>query len=93
MTNLECERQAESNVDEVTGVVIGQRYRILGGAMDGVEGVVQQRTRQAKILLGVNILGQDTLLEISPDRLLRVEAGQENCLATNFETKPEAVNI
>ncbi len=92
-TNVVCEGRVASNPDELATVVIGQRYRITDGAMKGLEGVVRQRIRHERILLGVNIFGQDTLLEISPDRLEPAGQDNEDCLATNFEMTTETAEV
>jgi hypothetical protein len=53
---------------EFPALVVGRRCRVATGAMKGVEGVISQARRE-KILLEVHLLGQDTLMEINPERL------------------------
>jgi hypothetical protein len=57
---------------EFPALVVGRRCRVTAGAMKGVEGVIS-RARRDKILLEVHLLGQDTLMEINPDRLEPIE--------------------
>lgn len=47
----------------------GQRFRITGGAMKGMEGIVIKRTQKARFVLDVDILGQGIMMEIDPDLL------------------------
>lgn len=52
---------------------IGSRYRIMAGAMKGLEGVVVQISRRARLVLEVKLLGQGAAMEIDKDLLEPVE--------------------
>lgn len=57
---------------ELSVLAVGRRCRVTAGAMKGLEGTISQ-TRREKILLEVHLLGQDTLMEINPDRVEPIE--------------------
>ncbi len=71
-TNELYERSGVGVMDEYEpefpALVVGRRCRVITGAMKGVEGVISQARRE-KILMEVHLLGQDTLMEINPNRL------------------------
>jgi transcription antitermination factor NusG len=75
-TNGLYERSGAAVLDEYElefpALTVGRRCRVTTGAMKGLEGVVS-RARRDKILLEVHLLGQDTLMEINPDRLEPIE--------------------
>ncbi len=75
-TNVLCQRGGSAVLDEYElefpALVVGRRCRVTVGAMKGLEGVIS-RARRDKILLEVHLLGQDTLMEINPDRLEPIE--------------------
>ena len=48
---------------------IGQRCRVTSGVLEGLEGVVIQHRKRARLVLEVNILGQGTVMEIDADLL------------------------
>jgi transcription antitermination factor NusG len=48
---------------------LGQRCRITAGAMKDLEGVVVQRTKPARLVLEVKLLGQGAVMEVDTDLL------------------------
>ncbi len=47
-----------------TFVKIGQRVRIRGGSLDGVEGILVGRKGDSKLLLSVNLIQQSVALSL-----------------------------
>jgi transcription antitermination factor NusG len=50
-------------------VRVGTRCRVTAGVFKGLEGLVIERARQAKMVLQIDILGQGALMEINLDLL------------------------
>ncbi len=48
---------------------IGQRCRITAGALKDLEGVVVQKTKRARLVLEVKLLGQGAVMEVDADLL------------------------
>jgi transcription antitermination factor NusG len=51
-------------VDLQPALQAGRRCRIVGGALEGLEGVIQRRGRHCRMHLAVTILGQSAVVEV-----------------------------
>ncbi|HEW78934.1 MAG TPA: hypothetical protein ENH34_03060 [Phycisphaerales bacterium] len=58
---------AKVQLDPYPFAVVGQRFRITGGSLKGMEGIVIKRTQRACFVLEVDILGRGTVMEIDAD--------------------------
>lgn len=63
----------EMVLDPYPYAVTGRRCRIKAGPFRGLEGIVVQRARQARLVLEVTILGQGAAMEVEPDLLEPVD--------------------
>ncbi len=61
--------QNQTPLDPYPHLAEGNRCRITAGAFEGIEGVVVQRNRTARIVLSVGILAQGAVIEIDADLL------------------------
>ncbi len=52
---------------------VGQRCRVIAGPLMGVEGLIVQTPRKAKLVLQVQMLGQAASVEIDMDMVERIE--------------------
>lgn len=60
---------SSQRVDLYPGLQVGKRCRIIGGSLQGVEGVVLRRQGTCRVYLGVEVLAQSAELEIDPGLL------------------------
>ena len=60
---------AKVRLDPYPSAAVGQRFRITGGSLKDMEGIVIKRTQKARFVLQVDILGQGTVMEIDADLL------------------------
>jgi transcription termination/antitermination protein NusG len=60
---------SEHQVDLYPGLRRGRRCRIIGGSLQGVEGVVIRRQGRCRVYLGVEVLSQSAELVIDPGLL------------------------
>jgi len=58
-----------TTVDLYPSIAVGRQCRIIAGALMGVEGIVIERNKRARVVLQVSILGQGALVEIDADLL------------------------
>jgi len=73
LTAIETALAGQADLDLYPFAAAGQRCRVTAGPFQGVEGVVVQRSRQARLVLQVTILGQGACLEIDADVLEPVD--------------------
>ncbi len=59
----------EVQVDPYPFAAVGRRCRVTAGPLEGMEGVVVQRNKLARLVLEVSILGQGASVEIDLDLL------------------------
>ncbi len=64
LAGIELVLHAKVELDSFPYAAIGCRCRIVSGAMKGIEGIVVQRNKKAKLVLEVSMLGQGVLVEI-----------------------------
>ena len=69
LTAIEKALTAKVRLDPYPFAAVGQRFRITGGSLKGMEGIVIKRTPKARFVLEVDILGQGTVMEIDVDLL------------------------
>jgi len=69
LTAIEKALLEQAPLDRYPFAAVGQRCRIAAGALKGLEGVVVQRNRRARIVLQVSILGQGAVVEVDADLL------------------------
>ncbi len=62
-----------ARLDQYPFATVGTRCRVTAGVFRGLEGIVIERARRARIVLQINILGQGALMEIDTDLLEPVE--------------------
>jgi len=69
----------KAKLDPYPFATVGTRCRITAGVFKGLEGVVIERSKQASIVLQIDILGQGAVMEIDADLLepLALEEEQE----------------
>ena len=60
-------------MDPYPFAVVGRRCRVTAGPLEGMEGVVVQRDKLARLVLEVSILGQGASVEIDADLLEAVD--------------------
>lgn len=48
---------------------VGERVRVLGGAFEGLEGIVLRQKSSCKLLISIELIHQSVTLEISPELL------------------------
>ena len=48
---------------------VGERVRVLGGAFEGLEGIVLRQKNRCKLLISIQLIHQSVTLEISPELL------------------------
>ena len=54
-------------------IKMGQRCRVIAGALAGAEGVVSQTSRRTRLVLQVDMLGQATSVEVETDMIEIIE--------------------
>jgi len=69
LTAIESALAGDAELEPYPGPAIGRRCRIVGGPFDGLEGVVVERARRARLVLQVGLLGQGAAMEIEADLL------------------------
>ncbi len=69
LADLEKAIKGGAVLDAYPFAVVGRRCRVTAGAMQGIEGVIVDRAKLAKVVLEVSMLGQGALMEIDPDLL------------------------
>jgi len=73
LTAIERALAGKAQLDPYPFAAVGQRCRIAAGPFRGLEGVVVQRTKPARLVLGISILGQGAVMEIDADMLEPVD--------------------
>jgi hypothetical protein len=69
LTSIECAIRANMHLSPYPQAAVGQRCRIIAGALTGLEGVVIQQARRARVVLEVQMLGQGAVIEVDVDIL------------------------
>jgi len=69
LSAIEKALSGEAELDPYPFAVKGRRCRVIAGALRGIEGVVVQRSKRARLVLEVSILGQGAVMEIDADLL------------------------
>ncbi len=69
LTSIERALNCDAELAPYPEVPVGQRCRIIGGVFKGLEGVVVEHTRRARLVLSVSMLGQGAVMEIEADLL------------------------
>jgi hypothetical protein len=69
LTMIEKALRCQAPLDPYPFAVAGRRCRIAGGPFMGLEGTVVDRTKMARLVLEVSILGRGAVLEIDADLL------------------------
>lgn len=66
---LEQALAGQAPLDPYPFAAVGRRCRVRGGPMLGIEGVVVERAKLARVVLQVSILGQGASMEVDADLL------------------------
>ena len=69
LTAIESVLEGDAELEPYPGPAIGRRCSILGGPFAGIEGVVVERARRARLVLEVGLLGQGVAMTIEADLL------------------------
>jgi transcription antitermination factor NusG len=69
LKSIERALQANVGLDLFPQLARGQRCRVIGGSLKGLEGVVINQNKRARVVLEVGILGQGAMMEIDADLL------------------------
>lgn len=69
LATIEMALAGNAELDPYPMLAVGQRCRITGGPFEGIEGVVVERARRARLVLQVGLLGQGAGMEIEADLL------------------------
>ncbi len=69
MAAIERALNGKATLDPYPFAAVGRRCRITSGALRGIEGVVVQRNKLARIVLEVTMLGQGVVMEVNADLL------------------------
>lgn len=69
LSALEKALTGQAVLDPYPFAAVGRRCRVTAGAFMGVEGVIVQRAKLARLVLEVSILGQGASMEIDADLL------------------------
>jgi transcriptional antiterminator RfaH len=66
---LEQALQGQAKLDFYPQVAVGQTCRVTAGPFKGIEGVVVQRRRTARVVLQVGLIGRGAAMEVDADLL------------------------
>ncbi len=66
---IETALRSKVELDLFPQLARGQRYRVIAGSLKGMEGVVINQNKRARVVLEVSILGQGAMMEIDTDLL------------------------
>lgn len=69
LASIEGALKGNADLDPYPFAVVGRRCRIVAGPFLGVEGVVVERGRLARLVLSIDVLGQSVSMEIDADLL------------------------
>jgi hypothetical protein len=69
IASLQLALEDGHSIDPYPFAAIGRQCRVTGGTLRGLEGVIVERSRTAKVVLQVTMLGRGALLEIDPGLL------------------------
>jgi len=69
LVGIERALAGKVELDPYPFAAVGERCRITAGTLKGIEGVVVERTKKARFILQVDILGQGAVMEIDGDLL------------------------
>jgi hypothetical protein len=73
MEAIETALAGQAILDPYPFAVVGRRCRVTSGPFEGIEGIVVERTKPARLVLQVSILGQAVVMEIDADLLESAE--------------------
>ncbi|GAH58974.1 unnamed protein product, partial [marine sediment metagenome] len=73
LTAIERTLKSGAELQPYPQAPIGQRCRVTNGVLKGLEGVVIQHRKRARLVLEINILGQGAVMEIDADLLEPVD--------------------
>jgi transcription antitermination factor NusG len=69
LESIEKALGAKAELDLYPQAAVGQRCRVIGGSLKGLEGVVIQRSKRSRVVLQVSMLGQGAVMELDADML------------------------